>query len=98
MAIAGWMRYLIGKDDQGKDFELSPDPMLSELKEKLNGIELRKPESVGDKLKPILKNRNIFGIDLYQAGLGEKIENILKEELVGVGAVRKTLKKYLSNI
>jgi fructuronate reductase len=98
LAIAGWMRYLIGKDDQGKDFELSPDPMLSELKEKLAGIELGKPESVGDKLKPILKNRNIFGIDLYQAGLGEKIENILKEELAGVGAVRKTLKKYLSNI
>ena len=98
LAIAGWIRYLIGKDDLGKDFELSPDPMIPELKEKLNGIELGKPESVGDKLKPILKNKNIFGIDLYQAGLGEKIENILKEELAGIGAVRETLKKYLLNL
>ena len=98
LAIAGWIRYLIGKDDKGKDFELSPDPMIPELKEKLNGIEFGKPETVGEKLKPILSNKNIFGVDLYEAGLGEKIENMVKEELVGVGAVRETLKKYLNNI
>ena len=98
LAIAGWIRYLIGKDDKGKDFELSPDPMIPELKEKLNGIEFGKPETVGEKLKPILSNKNIFGVDLYEAGLGEKIENMVKEELAGVGAVRGTLKKYLNNI
>ena len=98
LAIAGWIRYLIGKDDKGKDFELSPDPMIPELKEKLNGIEFGKPETVGEKLKPILSNKNIFGVDLYEAGLGEKIENMVKEELAGVGAVRETLKKYLNNI
>jgi len=98
LAIAGWIRYLIGKDDNGKDFELSPDPMIPELKEKLNGIEFGKPETVGGKLKPILSNKNIFGVDLYVVGLGERIENMVKEELAGVGAVRKTLKKYLNNI
>ena len=95
MAIAGWIRYLIAKDDNGKDFELSPDPMMPELQEIINGIEFGKPESVGDKLKPLLKNRNVFGIDLYEAGIGEKIENIVCEELVGIGAVRETLQKYL---
>ena len=98
LAIAGWIRYLIGKDDNGKDYELSPDPMLPELKEILNGIEFGKPETVGDKLKPILKNRNIFGSDLYQVGLGDKIEKMVKEELMGVGAVRETLKKYLDGV
>ena len=98
LAIAGWIRYLIAKDDNGKDFELSPDPMIPELKEKLNGIEFGKPETVGEKLKPILSNKIIFGVDLYKAGLGYKIENMVKEELAGVGAVRATLKKYLSNI
>ena len=88
LAISGWIRYLIGKDDNGKDIELSPDPLIPELKEKLNGIELGKPETVGDKLRPILSNKNIFGVDLYEAGIGEKIENMVREELVGVGAVR----------
>ena len=72
--------------------------MIPELKEKLNGIEFGKPETVGEKWKPILTNKIIFGVDLYEAGLGEKIENIVKEELVGVRAVRANLKKYLSNI
>ena len=98
LAIAGWIRYLIAKDDNGKDFELSPDPMIPELKEKLSGIELGKPESVGDKLRPILCNKNIFGVDLYEVGLGEKIESMVREELAGIGAVRATLKKYLGNI
>ena len=98
LAIAGWIRYLIGIDDNGKNIELSPDPMIPELKEKLNGIELGKPENVGEKLRPILSNKIIFGVDLYEVGLGEKIENMVKEELTGIGAVRSTLKKYLNNI
>ena len=55
---------------------------------KLNGIELGKPETVGEKLRPILSNKIIFGVDLYEVGLGEKIENMVKEELTGIGAVR----------
>ena len=98
LAISGWIRYLIGKDDNGKDIELSPDPLIPELKEKLNGIEFGKPETVGDKLRPILSNKNIFAVNLYEAGIGEKIENMVREELVGVGAVRATLKKYLDSV
>ena len=30
LAIAGWIRYLIGIDDNGKNIELSPDPMIHE--------------------------------------------------------------------
>lgn len=95
LALAGWLRYLLGVDDKGEKMELSPDPMLSEMQEALQGITLGEPDSVGDKLKPVLSNANIFGTDLYAAGLGEKIEGILKRELQGPGAVRETLRAYL---
>ncbi len=95
VALAGWLRYLIGVDDEGKEIELSPDPMVPELTEALSGITLGDPDSVGDKLKPILSNANIFGTDLYAAGIGEKVEAIFKEELAGPGAIRATLKKYV---
>lgn len=96
LALAGWCRYLLAVDDQGQTFELSPDPMLPELTEQLKDIVWNQPESYHGQLKPILSNANIFGIDLYQAGLGERIESIFVEELAGVSAVRNTLKKYLS--
>lgn len=96
LAIAGWCRYLLAVDDNCEAFELSPDPMAAELTAELAGIEVGKPETYKGQLKPILSNANIFGIDLYQAGIGEKIEEMFKEELAGKGAVRATLKKYLA--
>lgn len=95
LAIAGWLRYLLAVDDEGKAFELSPDPMLDTMKDALAGITFGNPDSVGDKLKAMLSNANIFGTDLYEAGIGEKIEIIFKEELAGNGAVRATLEKYV---
>ncbi len=47
-------------------------------------------------LKPILSNANIFGVDLYEAGIGETVEAMFLEEIAGAGAVRATLKKYLA--
>lgn len=95
IAIAGWLRYLIGVDDHGDAFELSPDPMLAELQGMLEGVKFGEPDSVGDKLKPILSNANIFGSDLYEAGIGSRIEELVKEELAGPGAIRATLEKYV---
>ncbi len=95
LAIAGWLRYLLGVDDAGAAFERSSDPMLPELSAQLAGIALGKPGTVGDKLKPILSNENIFGTDLYQAGIGARIEALFLEEIAGPGAVRAVLKKYL---
>lgn len=92
MVIAGWLRYLLAVDDDGKEFVPSGDPMLALMREKLCGIELGKPESVGDKLKDVLANEVLFGVDLYKAGLGEKVENYFMLMLKGRGAVRETLK------
>lgn len=96
LAIAGWCRYLLGVNDEGEAFELSSDPMIPELTRELEGIEVGKPETYQGQLKPILSNANIFGIDLYEAGIGEKIEEMFIEEIAGKGAVRATLKKYIS--
>lgn len=95
LAIAGWFRYLLGVDDQGNPFPLSPDPMISELTKAMEGITAGKPETYHGQLKPILSNADIFGTDLYAAGVGEKIEAIFLEEIGGWGKVEETLKKYL---
>lgn len=95
LAIAGWCRYLLAVDDNGKAFELSSDPLLEDLQKALRGIELGKPESAAGKLQPILSNRSIFGSDLYAVGLGEKIEGYFTELLAGPHAVRNVLKKYI---
>lgn len=85
----------MGIDDSGNEMSLSPDPMLETLKPYLAGIKLGDSESVGDKLRPILTNKTLFGLDLYEVGLGEKIENYFREMVSGKNAVRETLKKYL---
>ncbi len=95
VAIAGWLRYLLAVDDEGKPYTLAPDPMKEELREQMAGIEVGNPDSVGDRLKPILHNANIWGLDLYEAGIGDKIEEIFRAQLAGPGAVRGTLKQYL---
>lgn len=95
LALAGWLRYLLAVDDEGRSMELSPDPMLAQMQEALKDITFGDPASVGDHLKPILSNANIFGTDLYAAGIGEMIETIFGEEIAGPGAVRATLKKYV---
>ena len=73
----------------------SSDPMLEALQAQLAGVELGKPETVSGKLGPILSNTAIFGVDLVQAGLGGKIEDMVKQLTAGPGAVRKTLKEYV---
>ncbi len=95
LALAGWCRYLLAVDDEGNAFELSPDPMVPELTKQLEGIQVGRPETYTGQLKPILSNANIFGVNLYDAGIGERIEAMFKEEIAGPGAVREVLKKYL---
>nr|MBK5237305.1 mannitol dehydrogenase family protein [Clostridium sp.] len=94
LAIAGWCRYLMAIDDAGNSFELSPDPMLSSLTPIIAEIKFNEMQNVHETLIKILSNKSIFGIDLYEVGLGEKIEAYFSELNAGKGAVRLTLKKY----
>ena len=95
LAIAGWLRYLLGVDDKGEPMACSPDPMLESLQAQLAGVRLGEPESAEGKLDRILSNTVIFGSDLMALGLGGRITGMFRELLAGPGAVRATLKKYL---
>ena len=95
LAIAGWLRYLLQTDDRGNGYPLAPDPMKDELRARMAGIRVGDPESEAGRLRPILANPNIWGMNLYEAGIGEKTERMFRGELAGKGAVRATLKEYL---
>ena len=95
LVIAGWCRYLMGIDDEGNEFELSPDPMLSSLREYVKDIKLGQGGLFTSNLMPILSNENIFGIDLYKVGIGRQVEQYFEELVAGKGAIRRTLVKYL---
>ena len=98
LAIAGWLRYLLGVDDNGSSYELAPDPMAEEMQKKLSTIVIGEPSSLTDQLKWILSNENVFFINLHKAGIGTLIEEIFREEIAGPGAVRATVQKYLAQV
>jgi len=94
--LAGYARYLKGIMDDGKPFEPSPDPMLSELQAIVAPLEVGKKEQDYSCLKQLYSRKDVFGLDLYEAGLGQQIEGMVKELFAGHGAVRQTLHKYVS--
>ena len=74
---------------------MSPDPLLDELCPYVADIKLGEDNDVEAALRPILKNKAIFGVDLYEVGLAETVCGYFRELTEGVGAVRKTLQKYV---
>ena len=95
LGIAGWLRYMLGVDDNGEKFELAPDPMNEELQEQFKDIVVGKQETFTNQLRPILSNERLFFTNLYQDGVGEKIETMFREMLAGPGAVKATIHKYV---
>lgn len=95
LVFAGWLRYLMAVDDQGNSFELSPDPLLETVCPYVAGLKLAPGQNVEEHVREVLKMKQIFGVDLYEAGLAEKVCGYLQELTAGVGAVRAALKKYV---
>lgn len=94
---AGWLRYLMAVDDNGNAFEPSPDPLLEEAQKYVAEFKLGETYSeaaIAEKVMPLLKNAQIFGVDLEEVGLAGKVISFFAELIAGVGAVRETLKKY----
>lgn len=98
LVIAGWIRYLMGVDDNGDVFELSSDPLLEDLKPLFKDIKLGANRDTKPLVREILLNSQIFSINLYEIGLGEKVELYFDELVQGPNAVRNTLNKYLGDI
>lgn len=98
LVLAGWCRYLLAVDDKGTPFTPSPDPLLESSREYVKDIRLGNAENDCHKaLKPLLSNPVIFGVDLYDVGLGETVEKYFSELTAGTGAVRQTLKRHVGD-
>ena len=95
LGIAGWLRYMLGVDDNGNRYELAPDPMNDEIQEQFKDIVVGKPETLKNQLKPILSNERLFFTDLYKDGVGEKVETMFREMIAGPGAVKAAIHKYV---
>jgi fructuronate reductase len=98
LVFAGWLRYLLGIDDQGNPFEVSPDPLYESLKTSLSGITIGETDTdfIHNKLKPILSNPSLFGVDLCETGLCIKVQKYFGKMISGPGAVRKVLSEAVN--
>lgn len=96
LVFAGWLRYLMAVDDEGNTFECSPDPLLETLRPYIDRLKTGSRDSVEEAVRPILEKKTIFGADLYETGMAQKVCGYLREMTAGPGAVRKTLKDALS--
>ncbi len=97
LVLAGWCRYIMGVDDEGRQFTVSPDPLYEKISAKLSDIKLGDNRDFHTQLQPILSDETIFGVDLYKVGLGNTVEDYFKKLVAGKGAVRKTLQTALKD-
>ena len=98
LVLAGWCRYLMALDDEGKKFELSPDPLLGRVCPFVEKIELGRTytaEALDGFLHGLLSDASLFGVDLYAAGLAPLVLEYFGELTAGKGAVRAALKKHI---
>ena len=97
LVFAGWLRYLTAIGDDGKEFTLSPDPLMDQVRPFVSTLALGKAVD-REAVMPILKNEKIFGSDLSEIGLADRVLDLLDEMMTGAGAVRATLKKYTEEV
>ncbi len=90
VVLAGYLRYLTGVNDEGDDFEQSPDPLLDELSGIMRQYRGYK-SATAEGLRPILSRTDVFGINLYGSNLAEKITALFNEMNASEGCVRKVL-------
>ncbi len=95
LTLAGYARYLKGVRDDGTPFEPSPDPMLAELQAVVAPLEVGRPDQDYSCLRQLFSRKDVFGVDLYEIGLGEQIEGMVRELYAAPGAVRETLHRYV---
>lgn len=96
LVLAGWLRYLVGADDEGKEFTLSPDARIRNIRELIGEIKLG--EQVDEeRLYPLLSSTMYFGSNLFEVGVGETVVRMFNELNLGPHAVRDTLHRYCAD-
>lgn len=93
LVFAGWLRYLMGVDDKGNPFTPSPDPLLETLQPMFRDVKLGCDCDVRTLITPILQRPDIFGVDLTQSVLGEKVISLYAAMIKKPGAVAELLEK-----
>lgn len=96
LVLAGYARYIKGIDDKGAPFAPSLDPLLEELQAITAPLEVKEGPQDMSCLQALFSRADVFGVDLYAAGLGERAESMAAELYAGPGAVRRTLHKYVA--
>ena len=95
LVYAGWLRYLMGIDDEGREFTPSSDPLLEEARQYVADYELSSAPKDLSKLDALLANEKIFGVNLHAIGMDTLVKQYFAELSSGVGAVATALKKYV---
>jgi fructuronate reductase len=95
LVYAGWLRYLMGIDDEGREFTPSSDPLLEEVRQYVADYELSFSPKDLSKLDALLANEKIFGVNLHAIGMDTLVKQYFAELSSGVGAVAAALKKYV---
>ncbi len=91
LILAGWLRYLMAVDDTGSPFSLSPDPGAEAALETIKGYALNNAPKDLSRLDYLLGNSKLFGVDLHQIGLADKVKKYFEAMSQGPGWVRKVL-------
>lgn len=97
LVFAGWLRYLMQINDAGEKFEASADPLLEELCPIVAEIKLGDTVTVAD-LESILTNEKVFGVNLIEIGMADKVVALFNEMNKAPGAIRTTLHDTLEKI
>ena len=95
LVFSGWLRYLMGLDDEGNAFSPSPDPLLDSVRPYVEGYELSDAPKDLSGLDKMLSNEKIFGVDLTAIGMADTVKGYFTELSSGKGAVKATLEKYV---
>ncbi len=88
LGLAGWLRYLMAVDDEGKPYRLAPDPLAEDWHRALSTVKWGDPASLKDQLRPLLSNETVFLVNMYDAGLGGRIEEMFRQMIAGPGSCR----------
>ncbi|MGD9212909.1 MAG: mannitol dehydrogenase family protein, partial [Desulfobacteraceae bacterium] len=92
LAVAGWMRYVCGRDEAGSLITIS-DPMVGKLAERTHNFK-RMPDEVVENL---LRLKKVFGIDLVENELFKKKVKGAFRDICTLGT-RTTILKTLENV
>ena len=91
LVYAMYLRYLLAVDDEGEAFTLSPDPMTDTLQPMLSGITLGSKGDFTQRLRPLLSNEKIFGLDVTATPLFGTVVEDFTRMVAGKGCVRATI-------